>query len=249
MEPNIYLLAAIGAVIAGFVQGLSGFAFGLVAMSLWAWTLDPAMASVLCVAGGLTGQVASAITVRRGFDVAALAPFLAGGLVGVPIGVAILPHLPAHVFKTLLGLVLVVFCPLMLLAARMPRIALNSRLADGLVGLSGGVLGGIGGFTGAVPTLWCTLRDMDKDAQRSVIQTFNLTTLAVIMAMYVASGQVTRPMLPMLAIVVPAMLVPSLIGARLYVGLSQLAFRRLVLSLLTASGGALLAGGLPGFFR
>lgn len=249
MEPNIYLLAAIGAVIAGFVQGLSGFAFGLVAMSLWAWTLDPAMASVLCVAGGLTGQVASAITVRRGFDVAALAPFLAGGLVGVPIGVAILPHLPAHVFKTLLGLVLVVFCPLMLLAARMPRIALNSRLADGLVGLSGGVLGGIGGFTGAVPTLWCTLRDMDKDAQRSVIQTFNLTTLAVIMAMYVAGGQVTRPMLPMLAIVVPAMLVPSLIGARLYVGLSQLAFRRLVLSLLTASGVALLAGGLPGFFR
>lgn len=249
MDPMVYVIVIAGAVVAGFVQGLSGFAFGLVAMSFWAWTLDPAMAAVLSVAGGLTGQIAAAITVRRGFDLKTLAPFLAGGVVGIPVGVALLPHLEVHVFKTLLGAVLVIFCPMMLLAARMPRIELNSRIADGVAGLAGGVLGGIGGFTGAVPTLWCTLRDMDKDAQRSIIQNFNLTTLAVILAIYVATGHVTRPMLPMLAIVAPAMLIPSLIGARLYVGLSQLAFRRLVLALLTASGVALLSAGLPGFFK
>jgi len=249
MDMQLYLLVLVGAVIAGFVQGLSGFAFGLVAMSLWAWVMDPAMAAVLCVAGGLTGQVASAITVRRGFDLKTLAPFLAGGIVGIPVGVALLPHLPVHVFKTLLGAVLIIFCPAMLFAARMPRLDVNSRLADGIVGLAGGVLGGIGGFTGAVPTLWCTLRDMDKDAQRSIIQNFNLATLAVIMAIYVIGGHVTGSMLPLLAIVIPAMLIPSLIGARLYVGLSQQAFRRLVLVLLTASGLALLGNGLPGFFR
>ena len=38
---SVYLVVALGAVVAGFVQGLSGFAFGLVAMSFWAWALEP----------------------------------------------------------------------------------------------------------------------------------------------------------------------------------------------------------------
>ena len=89
---------------------------------------------------------------------------------------------------------------------------------------------------------------MDKDAQRNIIQNFNLTTLAAILLIYVFSGQVTAPMLPLIAMVAPAMLIPSLIGARIYIGLSQLTFRRLVLALLTGSGIALLSAGVPGFF-
>jgi len=52
---SVYLVVAIGAVVAGFVQGLSGFAFGLVAMSFWAWVLDPKLAATLAVFGALTG--------------------------------------------------------------------------------------------------------------------------------------------------------------------------------------------------
>ena len=39
MDANAWVLI-VGAVAAGFVQGLSGFAFGLVATSIWAWWLD-----------------------------------------------------------------------------------------------------------------------------------------------------------------------------------------------------------------
>jgi len=41
------------------------------------------------------------------------------------------------------------------------------------------------------------------------------------------------------------MLVPTLLGARVYIGVSELRFRQLVLGLLTASGIALLASSLP----
>ena len=118
-------------------------------------------------------------------------------------------------------------------------------LADGFSGLLGGICGGLGGFTGAVPTLWCSLRGMEKNTQRSIIQNFNLTTLAFTMAAYLATGAVTREMLPMFAIVAPAMLIPVLLGARLYIGLSEEAFRKVVLTLLTASGIALLVSALP----
>ncbi|UDF31104.1 UNVERIFIED_ORG: sulfite exporter TauE/SafE family protein [Roseateles sp. XES5] len=243
--PETVWIIALGAIVAGFVQGLSGFAFGLVAMSFWAWTVEPQLAAVLVVFGALTGQVVGAFSVRRGFSLPLLLPFLLGGLAGIPIGTAILPLLDARLFKILLGLLLVVWCPIMLFSRALPPVRFGGRLADGAAGLIGGVMAGLGGFSGPVPTLWCTLRQMDKDSQRTVIQNFNLATLAVTMATYCATGVVTARMVPMFAVVAPAMLLPTLFGSRLYIGISEAAFRRIVLGLLTVSGVAMLAATLP----
>lgn len=242
---SMVAVVALGAMVAGFVQGLSGFAFGLVAMSFWAWALEPRLAAVLVVFGSLTGQIVAAVSVRRGFHWPRLLPFVLGGLAGIPIGVALLPRLDMVWFKAVLGTLLVVWCPAMLMARRLPRITAGGRIGDGLAGLAGGVMGGLGGFTGALPTLWCTLRGFDKDAQRAVVQNFNLSMLSVTMATYLATGLVTREMLPLFAVVAPAMLLPTLFGARLYHGISEVRFRQIVLGLLTASGAAMLATALP----
>lgn len=248
VEASLFVVA-LGAVVAGFVQGLSGFAFGMTAMSFWAWTLDPALAAVLTVFGSLTGQLIAAVTGRRGWHLQTLWPFLAGGLLGIPIGVAILPLMDAQWFKAVFGAFLMLWCPAMLMAGRWTRLQRVGRWADGLAGSLGGVMGGLGGFTGTIPTLWCTLRGFGKDEQRSIIQNFNLAALTVTMAAYLARGLVTPPMLPMLGVVAVAMLVPTVLGNRLYVGLSEAAFRRLVLGLLTASGLALLVSSIPGLLR
>ena len=242
---SLFLIVALGAAVAGFVQGLSGFAFGMVAMSFWAWGVEPHMAAAMSVFGSLTGQLLAAFTVRRKFHLTTVLPFLLGGLVGIPIGVSVLPMLDVNLFKLCLGTVLVVFCPIMLFASRMPRITHGGRVADGVVGAIGGIMGGIGGFTGIVPTLWCTLRGFDKDRQRVVIQNFNLGALIVTMGVYIATGLVTRDMLPMFAIVAPAMLIPTLIGTRVYIGISEVTFRRIVLTLLSASGVAMLVASVP----
>lgn len=237
-------IVAIGAAAAGFVQGLSGFAFGMVAMSFWAWVLDPRLAAALAVFGALTGQLLAVFSVRRGFNWPLLWPFLLGGLAGIPLGVLVLPHLDMDWFKAVLGALLALWCPVMLMAQRLPRIGGN-RWGDGAVGLVGGVLGGIGGFAGSVPTLWCALRGFNKDTQRAVIQNFNLSMLSVTMAIYLVTGIVTRDMAPMFAVVAPAMLIPTLFGTRLYIGISEVTFRRMVLGLLTCSGLTLLASSVP----
>src|SRR5690606_18932371 len=161
---SVSLVVALGAAVAGFVQGLSGFAFSMVAMSIWAWALEPRLAATLAVFRALTRHVLAAVTVRRGFDLRRLLPFLARGLAGIPLGVALLPRLDMHSFQALLGALLALWCPAMLLSSRLPRVTAGGRLADGAAGLAGGVMGGIGGFSGALPTLWCTLRGYDKDA-------------------------------------------------------------------------------------
>ncbi|GJE70656.1 sulfite exporter TauE/SafE family protein [Methylorubrum podarium] len=249
MPSSVYLIVALGAAVAGFVQGLSGFAFGLVAMSIWAWVIDPQLAAALAVTGALAGQVVAAVTVRRGFAVGLLAPFVLGGLAGIPLGAFLLPHLDMHWFKAILGTLLVLWCPAMLLSKDLPRITVGGRIADAAIGLGGGILGGLGGFTGTLPTLWCTLRGYERDVQRAVIQNFNLSMLAVTLAVYVASGLVTWTMLPMILVVLPAMLIPTILGTRAYVGLSEAGFRRLVLGLLTVSGIALLVSAAPQVLR
>jgi uncharacterized protein len=242
MASNLWLVV-LGAACAGFVQGLSGFGFSLVALSFWAWSLDPKLAAVLAVFGGLTGQLLAAATVRRGFDARRVLPFIGGGLLGLPLGLWLLPRIDAATFRALIGALLVLWCPVMLFSGRLPQLG-GGRLGDALAGAAGGLMGPLGGFTGALPTLWCTLRGYERDAQRAIIQNFNLALLATTMASYVASGLVTRAELPLMAVVAPALLLPALLGMRVYRGISPLAFRNVVLGLLTLSGLAMLASSL-----
>ncbi|SNU15636.1 Uncharacterised protein [Acinetobacter johnsonii] len=44
-----WLIFILGAMVAGFVQGLTGFAFALIAMSFWVWILAPQLAAPLVV--------------------------------------------------------------------------------------------------------------------------------------------------------------------------------------------------------
>jgi uncharacterized protein len=236
----------VGAVVAGFVQGLSGFAFSMLAVSIWAWTVDPRLATTTAVFGAMIGQLMAVTTTRGGFERDVLLPLFAGALLGIPIGVAILPHLDTELFKTVLGALLAICCPTALVAGRLPKIGATGRTANGFVGMIAGAMSGIGGFTGIFPTLWYTLRGFDKQRLRAVIQWFNLAALTTTMAAYVVSGVATAEMLPIYAAVVPAMLIPWWLGSRLYLGISEATYRSVVLGLLTVAGVTMLASSLPG---
>lgn len=245
-HPDTTLLVLLaGAVVAGVVQGLSGFAFGLTATSIWVWWLPPQLVAVMAVFGALSGQVIAALTTRRAAGWPHLAPLLVGAAAGMPLGLWLLPRLDAELFRLAVGLLLALWCPLMLVSHRLPHVRAGGRAADALAGLAGGITGAVGGFTGPVPTLWATLRGWPKDELRSVIQNFNLVALAVIFASYIATGVVSRAMWPTFAWMAPVLILPVLLGGRLYARISAEAFRRVVLALLALSGVALLVRAVP----
>ena len=105
-------------------------------------------------------------------------------------------------------------------------------------------MGGLGGFTGAIPTLWCTLRG-DKDGQRAIIQNFNLAMLSVTFVAYLAKGLRHAGDA---AFAGDRAAGHAAAGADRHARLhrhQRVAFRRIVLLLLTASGVALLAAAVP----
>src|SRR5579862_4281284 len=123
-------LIVLGAVVAGLVQGLSGFAFGLVAMAFWAWTVPAQLAGPMVVFGSLLGQLLAVHTVRRNLALGLVAPFIIGGVIGVPIGAALLPYVDQDTFKAAVGVLLTAWSPAMLLARKLPRIRGGCRFAD-----------------------------------------------------------------------------------------------------------------------
>lgn len=233
-----------GAAIAGLVQGISGFAFSMVAMSIWVWTIDPPVAAVMAVFGGWFGQVISAIRVRRGWHVDLLWPFLAGSAIGIPLGNMLLPYLDPNRFKLVLGALLVVCCSAMLATARLPHVNRGGKPADAFVGLLGGVMAPISGFSGLAPALWATLRGYTKDAHRAVIQNFNLIVLSATLVSYVIYGRVRPEMLPRMGLIAATLVVPAIWGSKIYIGMSPQAFRNVVLWVLVFAGAFMMMSAL-----
>ncbi len=233
-------VVVLGTCLGGFVQGLSGFAFGLVAMSIWVWCIEPQLAAPMVVWGSWVGQALSLIVVRRRIDWRRAVPFVFGGALGVPLGAWLLPHIDVHLFRGGVGVLLIVYCSVMLAAKHLPLVTRGGRPADGAAGWIGGVMGGLGGLTGPAPTLWCTLRGWNKDTQRGVFGVFNLAMHSLTLATYTVSGTLTVAMTPILALMVPVAILPTLAGGRLYRRLDDEAFRRLILWVLLGSGIALL---------
>jgi uncharacterized membrane protein YfcA len=235
-----------GTCLAGFVQGVSGFAFGLVAMSVWAWTVEPQLAGPMVVWGSWVGQLLSLGAVRGGLLWRRALPFVIGGAAGVPLGAWLLKYIDIGVFKGCVGVVLIGYCSTMLLASRIPTVRRGGQILDGAVGAVGGVMGGLGGLTGPAPTLWCTLRGWDRHAQRSVFQVFNLSMHSLTLTVYLLTGTLTSRMVPIFALMVPVAIVPTLLGVRVYRRVDERLFRRLVLVLLLGSGITLVISAMVG---
>ena len=235
MSVELIVLLA-GAAVAGLVQGISGFAFSMVAMSIWVWFIDPTIAAVMAVFGGWFGQVISAIRVRRGFHFSLLWPFLVGSAIGIPIGNMLLPYLDPNRFKLVLGSLLVICCSMMLATSRLPHVNKGGKGADAFVGLLGGLMAPLSGFSGLAPALWATLRGYTKDAHRAVIQNFNLIVLSMTLVSFVIAGRVRPELLPRMGMIAATLVIPAIWGSKIYVGMSAQAFRNVVLWVLVFAG-------------
>ena len=233
------LIVAAGAAGAGLLQGLTGFAFSLVALSIWTWALTPQQAAPLAVFGALLGQFASLTAIRGGFDMPRIAPMIVAGWLGVPIGALLLHNADPERFKLVIGVLLSGFCLFTLIVRDLPTIRGGGRGIDAAAGLIGGVLGGLGGMSGFIPALWTQLRGWKRDLRRATMQAYNIAMHVVTIAVYWGTGEIRQVDWKLFLVVAPAMLIPSYLGARVYRRASDNAFKQIVLVVLLLTGVAL----------
>ena len=103
------------------------------------------------------------------------------------------------------------------------------------VGFIGGILSGVGGYSGVLPTIWTQLRGWPKQMARAVYQPYIIviqlaTVIGIILASYDRAGLV------LVLLVLPPLALGTWIGWQLYGKLNDRRFRQALAVLLIASG-------------
>jgi uncharacterized protein len=236
LQGHALTMLLVGALAGGFVNGLTGFGTGLTALPLWLQALEPVVAAQLASAASIVGHATAIPGIWKRVDWQRLAPLLTGGLLGVPIGTWLLPHVPLAAFKLGVGAVLIGYSTFMLVAAGRVRLPPGGRAAEGAVGIASGVLGGMAGLSGALPTVWAALQGWPKEDRRVAFQAFNTTILSAMLAATAVQGLIGTRLLLALALSMPATVIGGRLGAWLYHRLDDRRFDRVVLALLLVSG-------------
>src|SRR4029079_10965426 len=96
----------------------------------------------------------------------------------------------------------------------------GGRAADAAIGFAGGILGGLAGLSGPLPTLWASIRGWTKDQRRGVFQLCNGTVLGASLCLQIASGFVKQDVFWLALLAMTRTMVGGWISARTCTGLS-----------------------------
>jgi uncharacterized membrane protein YfcA len=228
-----------GVFVAAFASGLAGFAFNLVGAGILLHLLPPQETAPVMVVASLLIQGATLGVVRTHMRWAAIRPFVLGGALGTPFGVLVLGRASAGAITAFIGALLVFYAGTMLARIalrRAPPVLRGGAAADTAVGFAGGVLGGLGGFSGALPVMWGDLKGLRKDQARAIFQPYIVAMQVVAAIALLAAGFFTRESVILLASIMPALFLGTWLGLRAYRAIPAEGFRVVLLGLLLASG-------------
>lgn len=237
MVLGLFLLAAF---VGGFASGLAGFAMGFVVSGIWLHILTPIQTTTLIVGYGLLTQGYGVWKLRHALTWQKVAPFIIGGMIGVPTGTVLLTYINPAYLRSGVGLLLVIYGTYGLAQPALRPVP-NKVSADAGIGFVNGMLAGLTGMPGFIITIWCQMRGWTKDPQRAVFQPVMLAAIVVNVISLGIVGAITAEILKLYLLGLPAMAAGLWVGFKLYGKLDDAAFRRVILVLLLISGLGLIA--------
>lgn len=235
MDGMVLAVFLLSIFIGGIVSGLAGFAMGLVVSGIWLHILTPAQTAALIVGYGLLVQSYSIWKLRHALNWRTVAPFIAGGAIGVPLGAALLTYMNPDYLRTGVGVLLVAYSSFFLLRPTVHTVRTDLR-ADFGVGILNGILGGMTGLAGPIITIWCQLRGWRKDEQRAIFQPVILAAFILTAASLTVNGTITVDLIKIYLMGLPVLVAGVWLGLKLYGHLDEAAFRKVILWMLLLSG-------------
>lgn len=239
MDGFVLTLFLAAAFAGGFASGLAGFAMGFIVSGIWLHILTPVQTTALIAGYGLLTQGYGVWKLRHALAWKNIAPFIIGGIFGVPIGTALLTYSDPAYLRGGAGLLLVIYGVYGLMQPTLKPVPSNIAIDTG-IGFVNGVLAGLTGLPGFIITIWCQLRGWKKDFQRAVFQPVLLAAIAANVISLGAARAITPDILRLYLIGLPAMVVGLWFGFKLYGKLNEAAFRKVILLLLVIARSGLI---------
>ncbi len=225
-----------GAVAGGLVNGLTGFGTALTVLGIWLYAIPPTVAATLVILCSVMSQLQTLPMIWRTIRWEYVLAFVVPGLVGVPIGTYLLPHIDPRLFKIGIGVFLVAYTSYVLMRRAQMKITWGGAAADCVVGFAGGILGGIAGLSGVLPVVWTDARGWTKEHRRGVVQIFNMAILSLALVSHAVSGFLTREVAVAAIVALPGTIGGAWLGALIYRRIADRSYSRVIMTLLLISG-------------
>jgi len=220
--------------LAGILQGLTGFGSALLAVPLLTLALDVKAAVPLVSLGGLALTTLMCLRLRGHLDRGRILPLFIGCVPGVVTGVLILKHVPAGGLRAGIGAFLLCYAAYGLFARPRPLhmpgwVAYAAGYSTGLIGAS---------FSAGGPpvVVYTSLTGWPKDTVRATLSGFFQASGLLVVASHAIMGMITGETLRFSLAAVPAVLLGTELGLRGASRMREETYRSWLFGLLAAMG-------------
>lgn len=235
MSTTVWVAAAATALVAAYVQGLTGLGFAIVFTPVLVFLVprphEVVLASLLLgavLSVGVLYDSRKAFRPRRGW------PLLVGAGIGTPAGVVLLPHLPRTALTVLIAITALALATAWVI--RVPRPVRHEGVVVTVAGLLGGFLNGTTSMGGPPPALTASMQRWPVAESRAALVTFNLASYTVAVVIAVVAGFADTGFLLRSLWLLPAAVVGTLLGGWSARRVSTGAFRWLLVGVVWLAG-------------
>lgn len=227
-------LIVVGAAVfvAAFMQIVAGFGFALLSVPLMTLAIEPKLAVVVSTLTGVFVTTWQAIKERAEADKVLVRRMTTGAYVGMPLGLLVYVSVNDNVLRFLLGLAVLVAAVMLALRVNLHHVGPRLDYGSGFIS---GVLATSLSTNGPPLVFVLQARQLSAVRFRATISTVFALSNVGGLALFIASGKVTRDGIVAVLVTVPALLFGQLLGFPIRKHIHGERFRWLVLLLLVGA--------------
>ena len=236
-SPDVLIFIFAGALMGGFINGLASFGTALFTLGFWLQIMPPLKAvSMILVVSIITGIQGFWVVRKTVFQYPKrILRYVLPSFFGIPLGIYSLSYIDAEILKLIIGLFMISYGIYIFATRKLPTLAKQYALADGVIGFIGGFLGG---------PLACQVRCQASGYRFTTGQRqksdlfcgFNLTVLSITCISLAIAGTYTMQSVKILAMAIPVSIIGAQIGLFCFKLLNDTQFRITLISLMFISG-------------
>ena len=220
--------------LAGFIQGMTGFGSALVAIPLLILVIDIKSAIPLCILNSLVITTYLSLRMRKDLDKSKILPLCLAAVPGIIVGSTMLKHVQSDVIKLWLGVLLVAYSLYSLFSTPKPRKL--HKIWSYIAGFSSGAIGAAFSAGGPPTIIYAVLNDWKKETVKATLTGFFLFNSYLIATVHAINGLTTVEIFTYFMISAPFVLLGTVLGTICWGKISHVLYLKIIFTFLTLMG-------------
>ncbi len=228
------LLIGLIFLLAGFIQGMTGFGSALVAIPLLTLFLDIKSAVPLCMLNSLVITTFLSLKMRQHLDRKKITPLCLAAVPGIIVGSTLLKHVSSTVIRISMGILLIVYSLYSLFSKPKPR-KLHKAWSY-VAGFTSGAIGAAFSAGGPPTIIYTTLNGWTKDEIKATLSGFFLFNSYLTASAHAVSGLTTLQVFSFFLASAPFVLLGTVLGSICYGRIPRALYLQLIFAFLVLMG-------------